>query len=196
MHANATYTADHVAEHSGQPYIAEQRRLGRPIIDDVLVRTADDPQRLVSLSQITARGGDGRCQQTAKVSRGGGPSILIVFADWVLDALDAPTEEAGRTFVLLDTVPFLQVGPRRLFSWLAVQTAPVIDPKLPVPKGVPRLPQNTFYKRIDLNRTSVRDFGRHGQDLDRVREDIRVATTGSPTSTGGSTPSTADGQAA
>ena len=42
-----------------------------------------------------------------------------------------------------------------------------------MPDGVPGPPQNTFYKRIDLNRTSVRDFGRHGQDLDRVCEDIR-----------------------
>ena len=138
LHANATYTAHHVAEHSGQPYIAEQRRLERPIIEDVLVRTAEDPQRLVSLSEIMVRGDDGRWQQTAKLARGGGASILIVFADWVLDALNAPAEQAGKTFVLLDTAPFLQVGSRRLFSWLAVQTAPAIDPKLPLPDGVPQ----------------------------------------------------------
>jgi len=173
MHANATYAAHHVAEYTGEPYIAEQRRLERPMIEDVLVRTADDPQRLVSLSQIRARGEDGRWQQTAKLARGGGASILIVFAGWVLDALNAPAAEAGRTFVLLDTVPFLQVGSRRLFSWLTVQTAPATDPKLPVPDGVPRPPQNAYYKRIDLNRTSARDFGRHGQDLDRICEDIR-----------------------
>ena len=119
------------------------------------------------------RGEDGRWQQTARLARGGGASILIVFAGWVLDALNAPAEQAGRTFVLLDTAPFLQVDSRRLFSWLAAQTAPAVDPKLPLPEGVPRAPQNTYYKRIDLNRTSVRDFGRHGQDLDRVYEDIR-----------------------
>jgi len=110
LHANATYTAHHVADHSGEPYIAEQRRLERPIIEDVLVRTADDPQRLVSLAEITVRGDDGRWQQTAKLARGGGASILIVFAGWVLDALTAPPEQAGRTFVLPDTAPFLQVG--------------------------------------------------------------------------------------
>jgi hypothetical protein len=38
---------------------------------------------------------------------------------------------------------------------------------------VPRAPQNTVYQRIDLNHVSVRDCGRHGQDLDRVCEDIR-----------------------
>ena len=64
-----------------------------------------------------------------------------MFAGWVLDALNAPAEQAGRTFVLLDTAPFLQVGSRRLFSWLAAQTPPAIDPKPPLPDGVPSPPQ-------------------------------------------------------
>jgi len=99
LDANATYTAHHVAEHSADPYIAEERKLERPIIEDVLVRTAEDPQRLVSLSKITVRGEDGRWQQIAKLARGGGASILIVFAGWVLDALphysDPMSEVAG-----------------------------------------------------------------------------------------------------
>jgi hypothetical protein len=173
MRANATHTAHHVAEHSGEPYIAERRKLDRPVIEDVLVRTAEDPERLVSLSEIMVRGEGGRYEQTAELARGGGASILIVFADWVLDALNAPADQAGRTFVLLDVATFLAVGSRRLLSWLAVQTAPAVDVGAKLPEKVPRPPQNTVYKRIDLNHVSVRDFGRHGQDLDRVCEDIR-----------------------
>lgn len=75
--------------------------------------------------------------------------------------------------MLLDVASFVAVGSRRLFSWLAVQTAPVVDAGARLPEKVPRPPQNTVYKRIDLNHVSVRDFGRHGQDLDRVCEDIR-----------------------
>src|SRR5450755_2983544 len=171
LHANATHTAHHVAPHTGEPYIAEQRKLEQPILKDVLVRTADDPERLRSLSEIMVRGEDGRFGQTAQLARGGGASVLIVFADWVLDTLDAPADQAGTTFVVLDTAAFLQVGSRRLLSWLAVRTAPVVDAKAPLPAGVPRAPSNTVYKRIDLNHRSVRDFGRHG--LDRVCEDIR-----------------------
>jgi hypothetical protein len=171
--ANATYTAYHVAEHSGEPYIAEQRKLERPIIEDVLVRTADDPERLLSLRQIMVRGEDGRFEQTAQLARGGGASILIVFTGWVLDALNAPTTEVGKTFVLLDAAAFLAVGSRRLFTWLTVQTAPPVDAGASLPEKVPRPPANTFYKRLDLNHVSVRDFGRHGRDLDRVCEDIR-----------------------
>ena len=74
---------------------------------------------------------------------------------------------------MLDTAPFLQFGSRRLLSWLAVRTAPQVDAKAQLPGEVPRPPSNTVYKRIDLNHTSVRDFGRHGCDLDRVCEDIR-----------------------
>lgn len=173
MRANATYSAHHVAEHSGEPYIAEQRKLERPIIEDVLVRTAEEPERLVSLSEIMPRRGDGRYEQSAELARGGGASILIVFADWVLDALNAPADQACRTFVLLDVASFLAVGSRRLFGWLAVQTAPAVDAGAKLPEKMPRPPQNTVYKRIDLNHVSVRDFGRHGQDLDRVCEDIR-----------------------
>jgi hypothetical protein len=173
MHANASFTAHHVAEHSGEPYIAEQRRLERPIVDDVLVRRADDPERLVSLSEIMRRCEHGRYEQTAELARGGGASVLIVFADWVLDALNAPADQAGRTFVLLDVGTFLAVGSRRLFTWLAVQTAPVTDAGAKLPEHVPRPPQNTVHKRIDLNHVSVRDFGRHGQDLDRICEDLR-----------------------
>jgi hypothetical protein len=173
LHANATHTAQHVAPHSGEPYIAAQRKLEQPILKDVLVRAADDPERLRSLSEVMVRGEDGRFQQSAPLARGGGASVLIVFADWVLDTLDAPADQAGTAFVVLDTAAFLQVGSRRLLSWLAVRTAPVEDAKAPLPAGVPRAPSNTVYKRIDLNHRSVRDFGRHGQDLDRVCEDIR-----------------------
>ena len=173
MAANATYTAHHVAEHSGEPYIAEQRRLERPILDDVLVRTAKDPQRLVSLSEIMVRGEDGRFEQTVELARGGGASILLVFSDWVLDALQAPVNEAGGAFLLLDVSTFHAVGSRRLFAWLAVQIEPPVDAGAKLPDGIPRPPQNTTYKHIALNRTSVRDFGRHGQDLDRICEDIR-----------------------
>lgn len=60
MRANAIYTAHHVAEHSGEPYIAEQRKLERPIIEDVLVRSAEEPERVLSLSEIMLRGEDGR----------------------------------------------------------------------------------------------------------------------------------------
>jgi hypothetical protein len=91
----------------------------------------------------------------------------------VLDALSAPAAEVGRTFVLLDVAAFLAVGSRRLFTWLTVQTAPPVDAGASLPEEVPRPPANTFYKRIDLNFKSVRDFGRHGRDLDRVCEDIR-----------------------
>jgi hypothetical protein len=173
LHANATHTAQHVASHSGEPYIAEQRKLEQPILEDVLVRTADDPERLRSLAEVMVRGEDGRFQQTVPLARGGGASILIVFADWVLDTLDGPADQAGTAFVVLDTAAFLQVGSRRLLSWLAVRTTPVVDANAPLPAGVPRAPSNTVYKRIDLNHTSVQDFGRHGQDLDRVCEDIR-----------------------
>ena len=173
LHANATCTAHHVAEHTGEPYVAEQRRLEGSVLKDVLVRAAEDPKRLVSLSEILVRGEDGRFEQTVELARGGGASMLLVFSDWVLDALQAPVDEAGRTFVLLDVASFLAVGSRRLFSWLAVQTAPPVDAGAKLPEKVPRPPQNTIYKRIDLNRTSVRDFGRHGLDLERVCEDIR-----------------------
>ena len=173
LRSNASCTAHHIAEHTGESYIADQRRLERPIIRDVLVRTAEDPERLVSLSEIMVRGDDGRFEQTASLARGGGASILIVFADWVLEALDAPAGEAGKTFVVLDTPSFVRVRSRRLFSWLAVHIAPASDPKERLPDGVPRPAQNTYYKRIDLNHVSVRDFGRHGQDLDRICEDIR-----------------------
>src|SRR5450755_4918350 len=114
------------------------------------------------------RGEDGRFEQTVGLARGGGASVLIVFADWVLDALDAPVDQAGSAFVVMDTAAFLQVGSRRWLSWLAIRTAPVVDAKAPLPAGVPRAPSNTVYKRIDLNHRSVRDFGRHGHDLDRV----------------------------
>ena len=173
LSANASFTAHHVAQHTGEPYIAEQRKLQRPIIEEVLVRTADDPERLRSLSEVMVRGEDGRFEQTVQLARGGGASVLIVFADWVLDALDAPVDRAGTTFVVLETAPFLQVGSRRLLSWLAVRTAPTVDAKAQLPGEVTRPPSNTVYKRIDLNHTSVRDFGRHGCDLDRVCEDIR-----------------------
>ena len=97
-----------------------------------------------------------------------------MFADlWVLDALDAPADEAGTAFVVLDAAPFLQVGSRRLLSWLAVRAAPPVDAKAQLPSEVPRPPSNTVSERIDLNHTSVRDFGRHGCDLDRVCKDIR-----------------------
>jgi hypothetical protein len=199
LSCNASYTAHHVDEHTGKPYIAEQRKLERPIIEDVIVRTAEDPNRLVSLSEILARGEDGRLEQTVELARGGGASILLVFSDWVLDALQAPVDEAGRTFVLLDVATFLAVGSRRLFSWLAVQTGPAVDAGAKLPERVPRPPQNTLYKRIELNRTSVRDFGRHGQDLDRICENVRedfCGELGSPRSTGASTPSTRSGRAA
>jgi len=151
----------------------------------------------VPLSHIVVRGDDGRWQQIAKVARGGGTSILIVFAGWVLDALNAPADQAGRTFVLLDTARSCRSAP----GGCSAGTAPAIDSKLPVPDGVPRPPQNTFYKRIDLNRTSVRDFGRHGQDLDRVCEDIREDFSGAHGIADidrrvHSTPSTRDGRAA
>lgn len=119
------------------------------------------------------RAEDGRFEQTVQLARRGGASVLIVFADWVLDALDTPADEAGAAFVVLDAAPFLQVGSRRLLSWLAVRNAPPVDAKAQLPSEVPRPPSNTVSKRIDLNHTSVRDFGRHGCDLDRVCEDIR-----------------------
>jgi hypothetical protein len=75
--------------------------------------------------------------------------------------------------VLFDTAPFLGVGSRRLFSWQQACTCPPVDPNARLPEGVPPPPRNTVYKRIDLNHVSVRDFGRHGQDLDRVCADIR-----------------------
>jgi hypothetical protein len=123
LSCNASYTAYHDADHSGEPYIADQRKLDRAIIEDVLVRTAENPEQLTSLSQIMVRGENGRLVRTAELARGGGASILIVFADRVLDALGAPLEEAGTTFVVLDTSTFLRVRSRRLFSWLAVLTA-------------------------------------------------------------------------
>jgi hypothetical protein len=171
--ANARYSAHHVAAHNGEPYIAEQRKLERPVLEDVLVRTAEDPERLRSLSEIIVRGEDGRWRQTAQLARGGGASILIVLGDWVIEALDARIEEAGKTFAVFDTGPFLQVGARRLFSWQQACTWPAVDPKAPLPDRVPPAPRNTVYKRIDLNHVSVRDFGRHGADLGRICEDIR-----------------------
>ena len=173
LSANASYTAYHVASHTGEPYIAEQRKLEHAIFKDILVRTAEEPERLRPLREIMVRGEDGRWQQTAQLARGGGASILIALNDRVLEALEAPTTEAGKTFVLLDAVPFLAVGSRRLFSWQQACTAPAVDPKAPLPEGVPRPPSNTVYKRIDLNHVSVRDFGRHGCDLDRIFADIR-----------------------
>jgi hypothetical protein len=143
----------------------------------------------VSLREMMVRGADGRFEQTAGLTRGGGASILIVFASWVLDALSAPVEEAGRAFVLIDATAFLAVGSRRLFTWLAVQTAPPVDVAAKLPERVPRPPANTLYKRIDLNHVSVRDFGRHGRDLDqdaRTFARICAASTGSRRSTGGS----------
>ena len=197
--ANATYTAHHVADHSGEPYIAEQRRLERPIIDDVLVRTADDPQRLVSLAEITVRGDDGRWQQTARLARGGGASILIVFAGWVLDALNAPAEQASRTFVLLDTVPFLQVGSRRLFSWLAAQTAPAIDPNWPCPtacQGRRRTPSTSGSTSTGRACAISAATARISTVSARIFARTSPASTGSPTSIGGSTSSTRSGRAA
>jgi hypothetical protein len=123
LHANASYAAHHVAQHTGEPHIAGRRKLHRPIIEDVLVRTADDPERLRSLSEIMVRAEDGRFEQTVQPERRCGASVLIVFADRVLDALDAPADEAGTAFVVLDAAPFLQVGSRRLSSRLAVRTA-------------------------------------------------------------------------
>src|SRR5206468_10776355 len=64
-------------------------------------------------------------------------------------------------------------APRRRSGGLAIQTAPAADVGAKLPEKVPRPPQNTVYKRVDLNLVSVRDFGRHSQDLDRVCEDIR-----------------------
>ena len=173
LQANASYASHQVAQHTGEPYIAERRKLYRPIIEDVLVRTADDPERLRSLSEIMVRDEDGRFEQTVPPERRSRASVLIVFADWVLDALDAPADEAGTAFVVLDAAPFLQVGSRRLLSWLAVRAAPPVDAKAQLPSEVPRPPSNTVSERIDLNHTSVRDFGRHGCDLDRVCKDIR-----------------------
>lgn len=99
--------------------------------------------------------------------------MLVTFSDWVLDALAAPADQAGSRVTVLDTAAFLRVRSRRLFTWLAVRTAPAGDPKSTLPDSVPRGPQNTVYRRIDLNHVSVRDFGRHGHDLDRICEDIR-----------------------
>jgi hypothetical protein len=142
LHAHATHTAHHVAAHTGEPYIAEQRKLDQPILADMLVRTADDPDRLRSWSEIMVHGQDGRFQQTVGLARGGGASVLIVFTDWVLDTLDAPADQAGTTFVVLDTAPFLQVGSRRLLSWLAVRTAPAVDAKTQLPAQVPSAEQH------------------------------------------------------
>ncbi|MGA2924656.1 MAG: hypothetical protein ABSG43_01480 [Solirubrobacteraceae bacterium] len=144
-----------------------------PILKHILVRTAEEPERLRPLAEIMQRGEDGRWQPTSKLARGGGASILIALNEWVLEALDAPTSEAGTTFALLDSGPFLAVGSRRLFSWQQACTAPPVNPKAPLPDGVPRPPSNTVYKQIDLNHVSVRDFGRHGCDLDRICDDIR-----------------------
>ncbi len=91
----ASYTAHHVAPHTGEPYIAEQRKLERPILKDALVRTGEEPERLRPLREIMQRGEDGRWQQTAQLALGGGASILIALSDWVLEALDPPTSEAG-----------------------------------------------------------------------------------------------------
>ncbi len=173
LSANATYTEHQVAPHTGEPYIAEQRKLEHPILKHILVRASEEPERLRPLPEIMQRGEDGRWQQTAKLARGGGAGILIALNYWVLEALDAPTGDAGKTFALLDAAPFLQVGSRRLFSWQQACTAPPVDPRAPLPEGVPRPPSNTVYKRIDLNHVSVRDFGRHGCDLDRTFADIR-----------------------
>jgi hypothetical protein len=170
---NASYTAHHVAEHTGEPYIASQRKLKQPILKDVLVRSAEHPDRVVSLSEIMIRREDGRYEQTVELARGGGASVLLVFAGWVLDALAAPADQAGTLFVVLDTPTFLSVGSRRLFAWLAILTAPALSAGERLPEKVPRPPQNTVYKRIDLNYKSVRDFGRHGHDLDRICEDVR-----------------------
>ena len=79
----------------------------------------------------------------ASAARPGGASVLIVVADWVLDALDAPADEAGTAFVVLDAAPFLQVGSRRLLSWLTVRTAPPVDSKAQLPSELPRPPSNT-----------------------------------------------------
>jgi hypothetical protein len=171
--ANACHTAHHVSEHSGEPYIAERRKLDQPVLQAIVVRTAEAPDRLTPLSEVMARDEDGRFQQTVQLAPGGGASMLISFSDWVLEALAAPSDQVGTRFVLLDAGAFLRVRSRRLFTWLAVRTAPAIDSKTTLPADVPRAPQNTVYKRIDLNHVSVRDFGRHGQDLDRVCEDIR-----------------------
>ena len=96
LSANASYTAYHVASHTGEPYIAEQRKLEHPILEHILVRTAEEPERLGPLCEIMQRGEDGRWQQAAQLARGGGASILIALSDWVLEALDAPTSEPAR----------------------------------------------------------------------------------------------------
>jgi hypothetical protein len=93
--SDATHTAHHRAVHTGEPYIADRRWLDRPIIDQVLVRTAADPDRLVPLAEIMQRDPAGRFRQTRSLARGGGMSILIVFGDWVLDTLHAPSQVAG-----------------------------------------------------------------------------------------------------
>ena len=54
-----------------------------------------EPERLRPLAEIMQRSDDGRWQQTAKLARGGGASILIALSDWVLEALDAP-DQRGR----------------------------------------------------------------------------------------------------
>ena len=162
------------------------------------MRTADDPERLRSLSEIMVRAEDGRFEQTVQPERRGGASVLIVFADWVLDALDAPADEASTAFVVLDDAPFLQVGSRRLLSWLAVRAAPV-DAKAQLPSEVPRPPSNTVSMRIDLNHTSVRTSAATAAiwiGSARTFARTSAASTGSPRSTGASTPRRRSGQAA
>jgi hypothetical protein len=78
-----------------------------------------------------------------------------------------------RDCVIVDTAVVHAVGPRRLFSYLQFLTARDFDvTKNELPKWLKEPPRNTSYRRLDLNATTVRDFGRHGKDLDRMIADV------------------------
>jgi hypothetical protein len=152
----------------GRLCIAPLRELVEPIIADVSVRCEDGQLR--ALEQVMAWDDErGWWRATVGLARGGGHSIIVRLAGWVLDDL----ADLARC-ELVDTPVLHKVNPRRLFSYTRFLTGQELkeDEHGPLPSGVKPPPRNTYYRRIDLNATTVHDFGRHGQDLDRMIADI------------------------
>ncbi|MGA2929417.1 MAG: hypothetical protein ABSG43_26190 [Solirubrobacteraceae bacterium] len=152
----------------GKPYIAELRALVAPIIGQVRVRCEDGQLR--PLPEVMEWDDERNWwRRTVGLARGGGHSVIVQLGNWVLEDL----ADVARC-ELVDTAVLHKVNPRRLFSYERFVTAEPFDERKhgPLPSDVKAPPRNTEYRRLDLNGTSVRDFGRHGQDLDRMINDI------------------------
>jgi hypothetical protein len=154
----------------GRTCITPLRELAERILTAVLVRCEDG--QLHPLGETMAW--DEECgwwHPTTRLARGGCPSMIVRLAPWVLEDLADPSR-----CVLIDTPVLHAVNPRRLFSYVQFITAPKMGEEelkqRRLPDGVREPPRSTFYRRFDLNATTVRDFGRHGQDLDRMTQDI------------------------